>query len=123
MGYMGLDSWLDSDRAAELADSVVYSVVETLRDHLESGEEGGSYNTDPVVNVVLNIRALTEKGDKDFWIQDFNFMSLLEDVVDEFSDYITEASEDDDVDEYHIEMYQEHYAFLTDLCDDCDFTL
>jgi hypothetical protein len=51
MGYMGLDSWGDSDGAADLFSDATDAVIAVLRKGLE--EEGNAYNTDGPVNVAL----------------------------------------------------------------------
>ena len=51
MGYMGLDSYTDSDYAADLAATVHAAMVKVLAEGLE--EEANGFNTNGVVNVAL----------------------------------------------------------------------
>jgi hypothetical protein len=53
MGYMGLDSWVDSDLAAGFVGTVMEKGISLKKLRKEMKEENGEFNTDGIVNVGL----------------------------------------------------------------------
>jgi hypothetical protein len=55
MGYMGLNSWVDSDRASDLSDDAIDAMLPVLEKGLK--EKANGWNTEGCVNVALFIEA------------------------------------------------------------------
>ena len=106
MGYTGLSSYKESDRATNLSAKISECLVTTMVDHL-SENTNDEENTYPIVDVVLNlIPILSIKNG--YWFNDEEFCYFLNDVIRTFGNFIRsqgEELEDSESKSWHINKY------------------
>lgn len=76
MGYMGLESWKDSDAAADMRHRVLKVMIKELNDSMKEVERFGT-NTDGIVNVALFIESGALQSYEGYELESLNWKALI----------------------------------------------
>lgn len=108
MGYMGLESSSESDRAADLMNRVLDGIAEHLHEGLQ--EAGNSYNTDGCVNVAFVFDELLPQGHHEIYISCPRLREVARQCIAKLDALISEAQtiewDNEDNRYYHLTHYR-----------------
>jgi len=108
MGYSGLNSYGESDMAADIYHSTVKDMVKALTNGFKTTRRENSYNTEGCVNIALIIRSGLLKNVDWEDVETDEYKSLLETALGDMEKLIKLALDKEDWDD---ERNRKHHLF------------
>tara|TARA_Y100000310_G_C20285009_1_gene624441 strand:+ start:255 stop:626 length:372 start_codon:yes stop_codon:yes gene_type:complete len=121
MGYMGLDSWIESDNAADTFHGLITILVENLKTRIDNSDWDNCYNTNGIVDAGLILEALFVGNEKAKGAVEFHtgFQEFLKELIDKLTTGLEEMTKEDDwgSKQMHVTAYERMITNLKTLQD------